>query len=100
MPDRGRVHFDLGNRQATLYREGASDIDVVVRLLYLVEVISAKPTKAKIATAATTTISFRKNPGYVDRRGELFTGGRGNPADDDADRYDRAGESQDQNDCQ
>lgn len=51
MPDRGRVHFDLGNRQATLYPEGASDIDVVVRLLYLVEVISAKPTKAKIATA-------------------------------------------------
>ncbi|MCK1502837.1 MULTISPECIES: hypothetical protein [unclassified Bradyrhizobium] len=85
MPDRGRVHFDLGNRQATFYPEVASDIDVVVRLLYLVEVISAKPTTAKIATGATTTISFRKNVPAMSI-GELFTGGRGNPADDDADR--------------
>lgn len=87
MPDRGRVHFDLGNRQATFYPEVASDIDVVVRLLYLVEVISAKPTTAKIATGGNHDDQFQEErPGYVDRRGELFTGGRGNPADDDADR--------------
>lgn len=70
MPDRGRVHFDLGNRQATFYPEVASDIDVVVRLLYLVEVISAKPTTAKIATGATTTISFRKNVPAMSIAGE------------------------------
>lgn len=86
MPDRGRVHLDLGNRQATFYPEVASDIGCRGSLALLGAGHQREADDGQDRDRGNHDDQFQEErPGYFDRRGELFTGG-GNRADDDADR--------------